>query len=1071
MLLLLLGSKPLCAADIWSIRAEEPTGLYRRTGEIVRVPLAKIGGESGAFIVLDGEKRELPWQVGDGVLMFPASLIPGELPIYKVARVENSGGERFTNGILLRKTGLQRIELGNSRFRVVIDTGVPAMVEAYSLAAGPQRQLNLVETTPENEEDLKNDIHKPEAPASLSSRDNEGRNTGWTTLGGKGPMTEVILAETGPLRGRLVLKREHETWELSWTSDSPALRWKASKGFRFDAISAQPFLPFDRCVDGSEYFWPTGPGEDEPSDHAIAPRQWPKLPGGHIVYYQRAANYGALGIVALDAELNWKGAGSRHVQAEKSDGETEIAITFPAWKGIETVLEARREFRILRQPLLCDVSGPKEGAIFVATPAEREPAAKIQKVESAPKPFEADSLSLDGEWELAWAEKGGGRPQSGWRKVKVPGSVHTQWLAPEKIYGHEAEWLSGKEWWYRKTFPMPDRFAGKRLRLQFEATDYYADVWMNDQFLGRHEGYIDPYAFEVADFVRPNTGNELVVRVWTPVDYYWKHRPYTVKGSYGAVDQKPDDITPLGITRSVRLAAAAPTVIEDIAIATRLTESGAEVEAQLEADGAPVDSCFWELTLSPRNFSSPDIYRLRVPASGRSIRCVIPVTDPQLWWTWDHGKPNLYTLDARLLDASGHVLDGRSLAVGIREIEKVGWTFYLNRKRLFIRGTNYYFNLYLSEMNRAAYERDLRLMLQMNVNMIRLHCHFTNREFYDLADENGVLLWQDFLEAWYPHDTDFSLRAAALYDPLIRYTRNHTSIAIWATSDEEDLENYRDLTKHLAPRPAMLDPQRRPVVRSTGRYGDAHVYHGWYDGTLWDYKQMDEQFVTELGATALPNYETLTQFLPNHWPIKDNAPEWMFRRLQIDEALRAWGDPAGKTLKEYIPQTQAYVSRLFQIALERMRQHKYRDAGGIFHFHAIDIWPSVTMAAIDFNRIPTKVFDTVRRSFAPVAATFDYDRDRWRTGEDFRCDIWAINDRWEAFPDAAVRWRILDANGTSESEGAWPLSLAADSAVKLGAVQWKAAAPGRHKLTAEVVDKAGEQVSENIFEFTIDGVN
>jgi len=362
----------------------------------------------------------------------------------------------------------------------------------------------------------------------------------------------------------------------------------------------------------------------------------------------------------------------------------------------------------------------------------------------------------------------------------------------------------------------------------------------------------------------------------------------------------------------------------------------------------------------------------------------------------------------------------------------------------------------------------LKLMMQMNVNMIRLHCHFTNREFYDLADENGVLLWQDFLEAWYPHDTDFSLRAAALYDPLIRYARNHPSIAIWANSDEEDLENYRDLTKHLFPRPSALDPQHRPVVRSTGRYGDAHVYHGWYDGSIWDYKQMEEQFVTELGATALPNYETLIQFLPNHWPIKDHAEEWMFRRLQINEALHAWGDPGGMTLKEYIPQTQAYVSRLFQIALERMRQHKYHDAGGIFHFHAIDIWPSVTMAAIDFNRIPTKVFDTVRRSFAPVAATFDYDQDRWRAGEDFHCHVWAINDRWEAIPDATVRWRILDGSGNPVSEGNWPVSMAPDSAVRLGEVQWKTANPGRYKLDAEVINKTGEQLSENTFEFVIE---
>ena len=223
-----------------------------------------------------------------------------------------------------------------------------------------------------------------------------------------------------------------------------------------------------------------------------------------------------------------------------------------------------------------------------------------------------------------------------------------------------------------------------------------------------------------------------------------------------------------------------------------------------------------ELTLSPRNFPSNEHLRLRAVVTGRTARLVLPVKNPQLWWTWDHGKPNLYTLDVKLRDQTGAVVDGRSLAVGIREIERIGWTFYLNRRRLFIRGTNYYYHLYLSEMNRAAYERDLGLMLQMNVNLIRLHCHFDNPAFYDVADELGLLVWQDYLEAWYPEDRAFSLRAAALYDPLIKYVRNHACIASWTTCDEESLENYRDLTKHLAPRPGAA---RSPAARDRPLHG------------------------------------------------------------------------------------------------------------------------------------------------------------------------------------------------------------------------------------------------------------
>jgi beta-mannosidase len=641
-------------------------------------------------------------------------------------------------------------------------------------------------------------------------------------------------------------------------------------------------------------------------------------------------------------------------------------------------------------------------------------------------------------------------------------------LDPSQIYSRDAEWVSSKEWWYRRSFAVPEPWAGRRLRLQFEATDYYADTWLNGVRLGRHEGYIDPYEYDVSATARVGDTNRLLVRTWAPVNYYWKHRSYTVKGAYGAVDQKPDDITPLGITRPVRVVASDDLTLKDLVVDTRLTDDGnAEVEVEVDLEGTGVASARLELTLSPRNFSSGECQRVTLPVTGHVARATIPVSHPQLWWTWDHGRPNLYTLDVRLLAEDGSVRDALSQAVGIREIERVGWTFYLNRRRLFIRGTNYYYHLYLSEMNRGAYERDLKLMLQMNVNLIRLHCHFSNPDFYNVADELGVMVWQDFLEAWYPEDRAFSLRAAELYDPLIRYVRNHPCIAQWTTCDEESLENYRDLTKHLAPRPALLDPQRRPIVRSTGRFGDAHVYHGWYGGSLWEYTNMTERFVSELGATCLPNYETLIKFMPNAWPIADHADEWFFRRLQIPEAMRAWGDPGELSLKEYIPRTQAYVSRLFQIALERSRRLKYGPAGGICHFHAIDIWPSVTMAAIDFDRVPTKVFYTVQRSFAPVCASLEYDRDHWKSGEVLRCGVWAINDGWESVPSAKIHWRILDAQKAEQAAGDWPVSMEPDSAQQVGVAQWAVSGKGAHELRAEVRDGEGKTISENVFEFEV----
>jgi beta-mannosidase len=415
----------------------------------------------------------------------------------------------------------------------------------------------------------------------------------------------------------------------------------------------------------------------------------------------------------------------------------------------------------------------------------------------------------------------------------------------------------------------------------------------------------------------------------------------------------------------------------------------------------------------------------------------------------------------------GKISDERAQAVGIRSIEQVNWNFYINGRRMFIRGTNsYYLELFMSEMTRQKYERDLALMKSMNINMIRLHCHFQNPEFYELCDELGILVWQDYLEAWYPEDAEFAVKAARLYDPHIRYVQNHPCIAIWATSDEESLENYRVLTKHLAGRVALLDVEHRPIVRSTGRYGDAHVYEGWYGGTIWEYTKTEEKFISELGATALPNMETLKEFLPDHWPIDEHADDWVFHKLQIFEAMRAWGRPDGKTLEEYIPQTQAYVARLHQLAIERMRRRKY-EAGGILHFHAIDFWHSVTMAAIDYFRRPTKSYYAVQRGFQMVLASLEYDRDVWKLNEELTCGLWVINDHWFAIPDAKIKWRIVDLQGKVYASGERAITIAEDSSTKLEDLKWKAEGAGKYELRAEVFDKDGKRISENLYEFEV----
>jgi beta-mannosidase len=230
---------------------------------------------------------------------------------------------------------------------------------------------------------------------------------------------------------------------------------------------------------------------------------------------------------------------------------------------------------------------------------------------------------------------------------------------------------------------------------------------------------------------------------------------------------------------------------------------------------------------------------------------------------------------------------------------------------------------------------------------------------------------------------------------------------------------------------------------------------------------MDENLITELGATALPGKESLDRFLAGKWPMTVHADDWKYHRLQLAEAITAWGDLSGaQSPEQLIEKSQDYAARLFQISIERTRRRKAEGAGGIFHFFAIDFWPSVTMAAIDFYRRPTKVWSVVGRSFAPVLASVEYDRAEWKAGQEVRVGVWAINDTHRALEAAEIRWRILGSGEKVETEGRLAADFTADSSVKVGEVKWPAVRPGAYRLVAEV-RAANRPVSENVFEFKV----
>ena len=289
------------AAEGWVVRVEEPTGIERRTGELARVPLAKLGGHRQGFRVRGPGESAVAWQVMGEELLFPVDVMGGQVVEYRVSCC-TGGQPALPAELKVGRLPSGRWELANSRLRVVLDAGTGRIVEAYALQAGPQRVLNLVETTPDQRDP--NDIHTKPASVTGPASPVAGPNEGWSALSGAVKLEEARV-ERGPLAVRVTTK--NGVWEMH--ARQAALWWSDQQGFRFASISALPHMPFNRFVDCQEYSWPTGPDVEEPPDHEIGARSWKAAPGDCFVYYHRGENYGALSVVTLSEGLEWSGAG------------------------------------------------------------------------------------------------------------------------------------------------------------------------------------------------------------------------------------------------------------------------------------------------------------------------------------------------------------------------------------------------------------------------------------------------------------------------------------------------------------------------------------------------------------------------------------------------------------------------------------------------------------------------------------------------------------------------------------------------------------------------------------------
>ncbi len=649
--------------------------------------------------------------------------------------------------------------------------------------------------------------------------------------------------------------------------------------------------------------------------------------------------------------------------------------------------------------------------------------------------------------------------------------------------------------WFRRTVEIPAGPHGP-LVLDLDMVDYYAEVFVNGVAVGHHEGYFQRWSVDATRALHPGT-NVVAVKVSAPaLDFdmaqqypvSWPKMQNQIKGIFAYHDTRPgatswrgQERSTGGILRGIALRESPGVDLAELTVTPLdVSESSArlEIEATLHNWTQKDQAVDLGGRIHGATFDDPRPISVHAtvnaPPGISHVRVETTVDHPHLWWLRDYGKPDLYTIDATLASGGGGdaPLDQRAARFGVRSIRLDDhWTFWLNGKRIYPRGTNYIATQWLSQADRAFYARDLQAMIDANLNSVRVHAHLERPEFYDLADELGLFVWQDFPLQWgytdMPAFRDEALRQA---EDMVRQYGDHPSILVWCMHNESPHAmtwmKHRDPDQNLALDDALaalareLDPSR--VVHRDSGTGDGHYYYGWYDGKLADVATAKVvPLVTEYGASALPPVETLrTMFdAESLWPDTPKDWEtWQFADFQPKNEFGLAKVSQGRDIDEFVRNTQRYQAITVRYTTEVFRRKKWSAAdasSGIFQFMFVDDWPSITWSVVDYYRRPKLAYAALKESMQRLLPSIEYTP----TDPAKPVALYVVNDFTTPFPGAKMKWTITEP-GKPDSTGAQAVDIPADGVVRvttLGSVP--ALGDPRGRLDVSIVSASGETLA------------